>query len=282
MLFHRFWFRALLLPGSDLSILVEAAEKAGEIATRYWQKSPKTWEKDAGAGPVTEADLDVNDMLKDFLTTARPDYGWLSEETLDTTARQSRELVFIIDPIDGTRSFIAGEKTWAHSLAIAQQGRITAAVIYLPLRDKLYSARLGNGAHLNGIKIQQSGRTELVDARVLSAKSNFDASHWPGGVPNIQRHFRSSLAYRLALVAEGRFDAMITLRDTWEWDVAAGSLIVQEAGATVTNRFGEAAVFNNPRPALSGLLAANQDVHHALAKSLDQKGSLPATGSIRL
>lgn len=256
------------MPENDLNLLIEAAKAAGEIATPFWRQTPQTWEKEAGAGPVSEADLAVNDMLKDRLLGARPGYGWLSEETEDNTDRLSCDRVFIIDPIDGTRSFIAGERIWAHSLAIAQAGQIIAAVIYLPLRDKLYTARSGNGAHLNGKPVQPSGRNEIDEARVLSTKPNFDASHWPGGIPKIQRHFRASLAYRLALVAEGRFDAMITFRDTWEWDVAAGTLIATEAGAAVTDRQGSTPSFNNSHPALAGLLVGTDAVHKGLLRQI--------------
>ena len=199
---------------------------------------------------------------------ARPGYGWLSEETEDGSDRLSRERVFIIDPIDGTRSFIAGEKTWSHSLAVADNGHIVAGVVFLPVRDKLYFARLHGGAFLNDTPIQVSDRTGIDGATLLSARTNLHASNWPGGVPPVARHFRTSLAYRMALVAEGRFDAMLGLRDTWEWDVAAGTLIASEAGARVTDRHGAIPVFNNSRPMLSGILAAATAVHEDLMARL--------------
>jgi myo-inositol-1(or 4)-monophosphatase len=256
------------LPERDLALLLEAARAAGEIAIPYWNNAPKTWEKDDGAGPVTEADLAVNDMLHQTLRTARPDYGWLSEETEDDTARLDSEHVFIIDPIDGTRSFIAGEKTWAHSLAVARNGQIVAGVIYLPLRDKMYHAHHQGGAYLNGAKIRPSARTAITDASVLASRSNFDAANWVDKAPPVKRHFRPSLAYRMALVAEGRFDAMLTLRDTWEWDVAAGALIVAEAGACVCDRLNAAPVFNNRTPSLAGMVAGGRDVHAQLLDGL--------------
>ncbi len=256
------------MPESDLDLLICAAQAAGDVATPFWQQSPKTWEKDAGAGPVTEADLAVNDLLKDHLMTARPDYGWLSEETEDNAARLSKEHVFIIDPIDGTRSFIAGEKTWSHSLAIAKNGVVTAAVIYLPLREKLYSARGGAGALLNGTPITASARADITDATVLCARPVLDPVHWHDGVPPVRRHFRASLAYRMALVAEGRFDAMVTLHNTWEWDIAAGTLIATQAGACVSDRAGGTPVFNNPHPALPGLIAGASGVHGGLRDRL--------------
>jgi len=256
------------LPESDLALLCACARAAGEIAVPYWRNAPQVREKAAGAGPVTEADIAVNDMLFDRLMAARPDYGWLSEESEDSAARLDREFIFIIDPIDGTRSFIAGEKTWAHSLAVARSGRIVAGVVYVPKLDKLYQASEGGGAWLNGTKIRAAGRKEIADATVLAARSNFDAQHWSDGAPPIKCHFRPSLAYRLALVAEGRFDAALTLRKTWEWDVAAGSLIAAEAGALVTDRCGARPVFNNRVPALCGMIVASRPVHDGLLAGL--------------
>lgn len=253
---------------NDLALLTEAARAAGKLATPYWRQSPKTWEKDAGAGPVTEADLAVDAMLKSRLLMARPGYGWLSEETEDDADRLSRDKVFIVDPIDGTRAFIAGEKTWSHSLAIAENGHVTAAVVYLPLRDELFSATHAGGAFLNAVPIAVSGREILEGASVLTKKQNLEPANWQGGTPPVQRHFRPSLAYRLALVAQGRFDAMLTLGNTWEWDIAAGTLIAAEAGARVTDREGNAPVFNNPHPALSGILAATGSVHAGLKDRL--------------
>lgn len=256
------------MPANDLRLLVEAAKAAGKIATPFWRQSLKVWEKDASAGPVTEADLAVDNMLQDRLLAARPNYGWLSEESVDDDKRLAAKRVFVIDPIDGTRSFIAGERTWAHSLAVVEDGRVISAAVYLPLRGKLYTAHLGGGAYLNGYRISSSTRSSLEGAQVLSAKASFDPAFWSTEIPSIGKHFRSSLAYRLALVAEGRFDAMLSFRNTWEWDVAAGSLLVTEAGANVSDRKGNPAIFNNPTPAIDGMIAASPGVHHELRQHL--------------
>ena len=109
------------MPERDLALLTDAAREAGRIAMRFWRRDPQVWDKGGEHGPVTEADLAVNDMLKPMLLAARPDYGWLSEETPDNADRLSRDTVFIVDPIDGTRAFVAGEETLAHSLAVAHQ-----------------------------------------------------------------------------------------------------------------------------------------------------------------
>ena len=257
------------MPAPDLDLLRGAAKEAGEIARRYFGGKYTSEDKPDNAGPVTEADLAVNRMLEDRLRAARPDYGWLSEETEDGSARLGSDRVFIVDPIDGTRNFIEGGRTWAHSLAIAEEGRVTAAVVYLPMLDRLFAAGRGLGATLNDVAIHGSPRSELAGATMLSARPALRPEYWKQGqVPAVERVYRPSLAYRLALVAQGRFDAMITLRDSWEWDIAAGSLLLEEAGARVSDRHGQALLFNNPRPLLPGVVAAASGVHGALQGAL--------------
>jgi myo-inositol-1(or 4)-monophosphatase len=241
----------------DLTLLQHAAQRAGEIACSFWCADPKVWDKGDGAGPVTEADLAVNEMLHDVLTSARPDHGWLSEETKDTNARLKKLRTIIVDPIDGTRSFIAGEKNWSHSIAIAEGGEIIAAVVYLPLRDRMFTAQKSNGAALNGAPLCVSDHPSLEGATLLTAAHTLNAKHWPTGRPEFIHKSRSSLAYRMSLVAQGRHDAMLTLQNTWEWDVAAGTLLVTEAGGSVWDTSGYAPRFNKPTPAFDGLVAAN-------------------------
>ena len=256
------------MPASDLGLLIDAARAAGRIATGYAGQTAKRWDKPEGAGPVTEADLAVDAMLAKRLRTARPDYGWLSEESRDDGARLSAGRVFIIDPIDGTRAFIEGSSAWAHALAVVEDGIVTAAVIYLPMKDKLYAAAAGEGATLNGAPIRVGAQAALEGATLLSARPVHEARHWRGPVPAFRREYRPSLAYRLSLVAEGRFDAMLTLRRTWEWDIAAGDLILREAGARTSDRRGQAMRFNNTVPQLDGMIAANPVLHAELAGAL--------------
>lgn len=256
------------MPATDLDLLIDAARQAGELALRFAGPTARSWDKPGGAGPVTEADLAVNEVLEDTLRTGRPDYGWLSEESEDDATRLECDKVFIVDPIDGTRSFIEGSRTWAHALAVVERGVVTAAVIYLPMRDKLYAAATGQGATLNATPIWTGGRGEIVGASVLAAKPGFAGHHWRAGVPDMSRAYRPSLAYRLGLVAEGRFDAMFTLRPSWEWDVAAGDLILREAGARTSDRKAQPLLFNNPMPQVNGVVAANPALHNAIAGAL--------------
>lgn len=253
----------------DLSLLIEAAKAAGDISRGFFKRTLKTWDKPGSGGPVTEADLAVNEMLESHLRRARPGYGWLSEESPDNPERLEAARAFVIDPLDGTRAFIEGDYSWAHSLAVVDQGQVMAAVTFLPMSDKLYSAAVGQGAYLNGTRIAVSQADALDGATVLATRVNFEPWHWvEAQVPQVSRKFRSSLAYRLSLVGEGRYDAMLSLRPTWEWDVAAGTLIVEEAGGRVTDRRGAVPRFNRPDPQINGIIAAGPLLHDEIARRL--------------
>lgn len=254
-------------PEEDLALLSEAARAAGRIAVRYWRKDPQAWDKGGDAGPVTEADLAVNDALQARLTTARPGYGWLSEESEADPSRLDAEHCFIIDPIDGTRAFIDGQEGFSHSLAVARGTRIVAAVVHLPVLDLTYAAHAEGPATLNGQPIRPTD-ADMPAARVLTYRAVADAPDWRAGMPGFRREFRSSLAWRLCLVAEGRFDAALSLRAAWEWDIAAGALIAERAGARVTDRRGGPMRFNSPRAQVDGLIVAGARLHGQLRDAM--------------
>ena len=258
------------MPEADLQLLTDAARAAGDIAHRFWRAAPRAWDKPDGGGPVSEADLAVNDYLQQHLCAARPRYGWLSEESPDgATARMAHERVFVVDPIDGTRAFLAGQAEFAHSLAVVAQGRVTAAVVYLPERGLIYAASASGPARLNGQILATPAATPVQGATVLAPAAVTRPEHWrSGAAPSFVRAFRPSLAWRLCLVAEGQFDAVLTLRPAWEWDIAAGALIAARAGVTVSDRSGGDLVFNRSRPQSDGLLAAPAALHAELLHAL--------------
>ena len=261
---------APLDPAADLALLTDAAMGAGEIAAHHFGTRVRQWEKGGGQGPVSAADLEVNAYLHERLAAARPGYGWLSEESdsLSDPARLSAAATFVIDPIDGTRAFLDGQKSFAHALAVVVAGRPVAAVVHLPLLGLTYRAIAGRGAWLGDQPLTVSPRGVLTGARVLAARPMLEARHWPGGLPAVERHFRPSLAWRLALIGEGRYDAMITLRDAWDWDIAAAALIAAEAGAQITDRHGAPLSFNTPSARNAGVLAAPAAVHVGLMQAL--------------
>lgn len=254
------------MPEADLALLIAAAKIAGMIALSHWKQGPQVWEKPDGQGPVSAADLAVNDALAGFLRAARPDYGWLSEETPDSAARLSTPAQFVLDPIDGTRSFLQGDDAFSHALAVVRGGQVTAGVVYLPAMDRLYAASVNGPATLNSVAIRAS--LPSGEARMLTAKSTLAPDHWPGGVPVLTRHFRAGMAWRMCLVAEGAFDAMLTLRPSWEWDIAAGALIAARAGARVSDRHGQDLRFNAADPRSAGVLVASPDLHADLIARL--------------
>jgi myo-inositol-1(or 4)-monophosphatase len=192
---------------------------------------------------VTEADIAIDRVLRTDLRAARPDYGWLSEETEDDAERLSAQRSFVVDPIDGTRAFIEGQTSFAHSLAVVDGGDVVAGVVYLPMKDKLYAAAKGHGATLNGAPIRVSA-ARCGGGQRARHPTERSAQALEGRRAALRRYYRPSIAYRLALVAEGRFDLMLTFRDTWEWDIAAGAILIEEAGGTVSDASGARIGFN--------------------------------------
>ncbi|PZX16525.1 myo-inositol-1(or 4)-monophosphatase [Palleronia aestuarii] len=255
------------MPATDLPLLIDAARAAGQIAMLHWRADPKTWKK-SDDSPVSAADLDVDAALRDALCGARPRYGWLSEESPDDGTRLGAEHCFIVDPIDGTRAYLDGQVDWGLSLAVAEGGQITAGVVHMPAKDLTYTAAIDEGAFLNGEQIGATSATSTRDATLLTSKATYASANWKEGVPHFSRKFRPSMAYRMALVGEGRYDAMMTLKLAWEWDIAAGSLIAAEAGAIVTDRRGGPLRFNSETRRTNGVLAAPAGLHAAILDAL--------------
>jgi myo-inositol-1(or 4)-monophosphatase len=256
------------LPETDLELLIDAARAAAEIAMAYWrQGDARSWAKSDDT-PVTEADLAVDAALRARLTAARPDYGWLSEESPDDPDRLGRARVFVVDPIDGTRDFAKGGRQWAHALAVVEDGAPIASVILLPLRDALFAAARGQGATRDGSPIRVSARRDLAGARVLATRASMLPGRWTCPPPRLRRENRASLSLRLARVAEGRFDATFSFRATWDWDIAPGALIAAEAGAAVTDMHGGGFAFNAADPRSPGLIVAPPALHGALRRCM--------------
>ncbi|MEM9043201.1 MAG: 3'(2'),5'-bisphosphate nucleotidase CysQ [Pseudomonadota bacterium] len=248
----------------DLDLLKKAADEAGEIAMRFFGDDPEQWEKDDEAGPVSEADLAVNAHLTERFADSRPSYGLLSEETEDSVERLTSDRVFIVDPIDGTRAFLKGEPGFAIAVAVVEAGVPIASVVHMPALGDTYCAAAGAGAWLNDVPISPSSRVELAGSNALGASASYQSQHWPRGLPEMKRTFRHALQWRLCLVAAGSFDLMVTMRDAYEWDVAAGALIATEAGAQITDRDGKTFHFNSPGAKVPGVLVAPPALHEQL------------------
>lgn len=247
-------------PLEDLALIRDAALQAGRVALAERDKGLRRWSKGAGS-PVTSGDLAVDRVLKSILLEARPDYGWLSEETPDSKARLAARRVFVVDPVDGTVAYMKGKPWWCVPIAVIEDGRPVAAVIHAPALDETYDAALGHGARLNGAPISASSRTDLTDAAVLCSAALLQGPNWPEPWPPLRFEQRNAIAYRMALVASGAFDAALALTPKWDWDVCAGALIASEAGAIVTDHHGGAWRFNQPDPRQTSLVCAAPALH---------------------
>ena len=240
----------------DLALLKRAGEEAARLALTYYRRAPKVWVKDGGWA-VGEADIAVDRRLAELLLGERPGYGWLSEETADTDLRLGRERVFVVDPIDGTRSFIAGAKDWTVSLAIVEAGRPVVAVLVAPVLEATFTAVAGEGAFVDGRRLAASTVANLADARFASSRRYAGAVTVAAGTPARKPRFIGSLAYRIALVGAGEIDVAIAKPNARDWDLAAADLLVHEAGARLATLAGASLRYNGRETAHPTLIAAN-------------------------
>ena len=258
---------------ADTELLSRSVREAGSIARRYYGGTYKSWNKSHG-NPVTEADIEIDNFLKETLLAARPDYGWLSEETADDPARLSKERVFVVDPIDGTLGFLKHRPHFTIVAATVENGRPVSGAIYNPITDEMYEASLGSGALKNGQPIHVSAHLGLENMRLLAEKKVTDPDRWTVPWPSsITAETRASVAYRMALVAEGAFDALVSLTHKSDWDVAAADIILTEAGGRVTTREGNALLYNREDPDHGSVICAGPALH---ARLLERMGELRA------
>ena len=253
---------------SDRRLLRRAVAAAGALALEHFRTGSKSWEKAPGQ-VVTEADLAVDNLLHDALIGARPDDGWLSEERADDGSRHRRRRVWMVDPIDGTRAFVAGKPEFTISVALVVEGTPLLGAVFNPASGEHFEAQREGGAVLNGARIQISERRTLAGATLLSSRTEMERRGWPGLMPEAHFTPMSSLAYKLALVAAGRFDGLISLRASHDWDLAAAALLISEAGGRLSGADGRPLALNLPTPRHSGLAAAGTTaLHRALVARL--------------
>ena len=251
----------------DHALLCRAVRDAGAIALDYFRRGFDVREKSPG-DPVTDADLAVDDALRSRLAAARPDYGWLSEETEDDGSRLSAARVWVVDPIDGTRGFVAGNREWAVSAALVEAGRPVAGCVYNPAADAFYDAREGGGARRNGEAVRVAAAGGLAGATLASSRADGRRARWRERFPRTGVRRVDAVAWRLALVADGSVDGAVALRPKSDWDIAAGDLLVREAGGGVTDLDGETMLYNRERANKPGLVAAGPTLRPLLVARL--------------
>jgi myo-inositol-1(or 4)-monophosphatase len=261
------------LPASEVIDPVAAAARlsacvleAGLLARSMFGTQIKAWTK-GESSPVCEADIAVDRLLRQRLADAGAAIGWLSEESVDDHARLAARYVWIVDPIDGTRSYLAGLPDWAVSAALVDNGRPIAACLYAPVTDEFFMAIVDRGATRNGTAIATTPGTTLAQARIAGPKRFLE--HLAAVAPpfTVMPRLRS-LALRLARVAQGAVDVAIVGGESHDWDLAAADLLVHEAGGALTQVGGAPVTYNLPVLRHGMLVAAGRDRHAALTEFL--------------
>ncbi|MDA0261865.1 MAG: 3'(2'),5'-bisphosphate nucleotidase CysQ [Proteobacteria bacterium] len=244
-------------------LLIQSVREAGALALTYFRANPKSWEKRAG-DPVSEADIAVNDLLRERLDHPRPAYGWLSEESEDDPARLDADTVWIVDPIDGTSAFLDGQAEFTVAVALANRGEPVAAAVFNPATEEFWEALKGGGCRLNDAPVRVTDHTTCAGAKLLLRRRALTRSRDPSIFTDIETADPRSIAYRLALVAGGRFDAVVSLNGKCDWDLAAADLLVTEAGGLVSKSNGERFLYNQETIRHHTCIAANPTLHAAL------------------
>ncbi len=254
--------------------LAASVREAGALAHSMFGVPIKNWIKGASS-PVSEADIAVDALLREQLSAVEPGFGWLSEETADDPARLDARHVWIVDPIDGTRGYIAGKPDWAVSAALVEDGRPIVACLFAPVGGEFFMAVRGGGATLNGAAIAASPGASLAGMRIAGPKNFLErvAAFAPPFtmVPRVH-----SLALRLARVAQGANDAAIAGGSSHDWDLAAADLLVHEAGGALTPFGGGPLIYNRAVPRHGMLIAAGRDRHASLIELVNNPRLAPA------
>jgi len=250
----------------DAALLTRTVREAGVLAQSMFRTELKKWTKGVSS-PVSEADIAVNDLLEDRLRSATPDYGWLSEESVDDEARLGKPLVWIVDPIDGTRAYLSGREDWCVSVALVQDASPVLAAVFAPATEEFFFAVRGAGATCNDTPVHATPGTELDFSRIAGPKPLIEGlNRGPG---EISLHPRiGSLALRLCRVAEGRLDAAFAGGQSHDLDLAAANLIVHEANGNMTALSGDSILYNRRVVTHGVLVAAGRDRHASIVEHI--------------
>ncbi len=222
---------------------------------------------------VCDADLAVDRYLHEHLAALDPDAGFLSEESLDDQTRLDCERVWVIDPIDGTRDYIRGRPGWCVAVALVEDGQPVLGVLDAPLQGEVWCAEAGQGATLNGEAIRCNAITDMAGARIPAV----DLPKTPDNLVAVEKP--NSIALRIGMVAADKADIVASTRWGGEWDVAAAALIAREAGATITDAFGEPLGFNTQRGQAFGLAVAPPGIHARLLERLRERAEKDASNN---
>lgn len=264
--------RAELL--ADFEVLKAAVIEAAVLSLSFYKGKISSWRKHDDS-PVSEADIAVNDLLQSRLRTARPDYGWLSEETEDDRSRLAAKRTWVVDPIDGTRAFLKGKPEFTIVAALVENGSPIAAAVAAPAHNDLYEAVIGGGARKNDQPIKVTPASRIDGLQVLASDGFVGLPIWKTPWPSMTVSDVNSIALRLCLVAEGRYHAAMRLKGCHDWDLAAAHLILSEAGGTLTTHEGKPFAYNGQHCTQGSFVAGDAAIHAKLCAHIVQNFDLP-------
>ena len=251
----------------ERDVLIDVIRKAGAEAVRFAVDGFETIQK-PDRSPVTSADLAVNQVLQSRLASAFPQDGWLSEESPDSPDRLQKRRVWVVDPIDGTKAFISGEPEFCISVALIERGQPIVASIFNPSTDELFTATRGGGLRLNDKPIAPPAAGRGQHPVIALNQWERQIGRLTSLEPSANNRPIRSIAWVLALAATGRIEAVATLEPENEWDVAAGALLIAEAGGTISDGHGHALIFNRREPRYSGIIATSLHCPDAVTRQL--------------
>lgn len=218
--------------------------------------------------PVTDADLAADHLLHERLKALLPEAGWLSEETVDSADRLTKEFVWVVDPLDGTKEFVMGIPEFAVSVALVQNGDPVLAVIFNPASGELFHAQRGKGAFSGSSPATVSSQGVLRAARVDASRSERKRGEFAPFETLVQLKTVGSIAYKLARVGVGLADATWSRGPKNEWDICAGALLIEEGGGRCVNLDERGFEFNKPYPKVNGIIATNGHIHEEVMRTL--------------
>ena len=243
---------------SELKITIKAAKKAGEVILRYYKSKYEIRDK-SYHNPVTTADKEADETIKKILMNNFPDYGWLSEETVDSNERLLKEKVWVVDPLDGTKEFIEGIPNFVVSIGLVENGEPILGVLFNPVTEELFSALKGKGAFLNNKSIKCASKEKIEEMIILNSRSEIRRQLWEP----YKDKFKvlkpvGSVAYKLGLTAAAKADVFASLRPKNEWDICAGNCIINESGGKLIDLNGNQRKYNLEKTLIKpGLIAGD-------------------------
>ena len=250
---------------SEHNLVKESIVEAGKLALKWFKKDPEQWKKDDGS-LVSKADIEINDLLNKLLKNKNPEFGWLSEENEDDKSRLNKKIAFVVDPLDGTKAFLEGKKEFSISIAIVKNGSPISGIVFNPSTGEMFEAEKNKGSWKNNKKIIISKYKKLEKCKMIAFKPMFSHPAWKEPWPKMDVENRNSIAYRMALVASGQYDAMMALNSKNDWDIAAGDLLISESGGVVTLHTNKKIIYNTENIKKPSVIGTNKSIHDKIIK----------------